>query len=228
MSRDELEACGRQLYGDQWMGPLANALGVRERNVRRWLDGAASIPETCVRAIRSLGEAGLRRLEARDRANPPTGRTLRHLTLESGQLRESPRSEVRDDVIARLRPLVVQAITGERTKIPDVPLDCSLNGGREQDAIALTIWGPGPRDDQQPTPLVMMGVAPTVRGSRELWRALRLNPIVPLANAALPLPPWLCVRVMPGLALHPATWAWISDLERCLAWAWIEELSDEP
>lgn len=36
---------GEALYGPSWRNALADALGVAERTVRRWQDGASEIPD---------------------------------------------------------------------------------------------------------------------------------------------------------------------------------------
>jgi hypothetical protein len=36
---DMLADIGRALYGEHWRRPLADALGIHERQIRRWLNG---------------------------------------------------------------------------------------------------------------------------------------------------------------------------------------------
>lgn len=38
----------------------------------------------------------------------------------------------------------------------------------------------------------------------------------------VPPEPWVAVRIEVGAAVMPEAMAWTGDLERCLAWAWIE------
>jgi hypothetical protein len=38
-----LVRCGRALFGDRWQTPLAEALGVNDRTMRRWVSGDAAI-----------------------------------------------------------------------------------------------------------------------------------------------------------------------------------------
>lgn len=35
----KIERCGRLLFGDHWRTPLAEALEVNERTLRRWVNG---------------------------------------------------------------------------------------------------------------------------------------------------------------------------------------------
>jgi len=44
MTSDQLDACGRALYGDQWQSPLSRDLDVSDRTMRRWLAGDSPIP----------------------------------------------------------------------------------------------------------------------------------------------------------------------------------------
>jgi hypothetical protein len=38
-SPDQIGDVGRQLYGERWQAPLANALGINTRLLRYWLSG---------------------------------------------------------------------------------------------------------------------------------------------------------------------------------------------
>lgn len=51
---DLLEDCGTALYGADWKSPLARALGVTDRTVRRWATGASPIPATAWGDIAAL------------------------------------------------------------------------------------------------------------------------------------------------------------------------------
>lgn len=57
MSPAELERRGRALYGERWQTPLAEALGVTDRTMRRWLAGTFGIPEPIAAEIASLERA---------------------------------------------------------------------------------------------------------------------------------------------------------------------------
>lgn len=41
-----------------------------------------------------------------------------------------------------------------------------------------------------------------------------------------PAEPWCAVVIHPTIALHPETLAWLGDLERCIAWAWVTRSSE--
>ena len=44
-SADLLDDCGAALYGVDWKAPLARALGVTDRTVRRWSVGDNPVPD---------------------------------------------------------------------------------------------------------------------------------------------------------------------------------------
>lgn len=54
MTPAQLQATGRLLYGDNWKGPLARALGINKRVVQRWANGQWEVPETVEPEIRQL------------------------------------------------------------------------------------------------------------------------------------------------------------------------------
>lgn len=54
MTDPQLETIGRALYGAQWQGDLARALGVSDRTIRRWFSGASPIPAGAVGDMRRL------------------------------------------------------------------------------------------------------------------------------------------------------------------------------
>jgi hypothetical protein len=45
---------GERLYGPHWREPLARALDVDTRTIRRWLSGATPIPKSVALAIMAL------------------------------------------------------------------------------------------------------------------------------------------------------------------------------
>lgn len=150
-------------------------------------------------------------------AMPETTAVLQHLTLTSGDLRPSPRSEVADDIVAMLRP-IVRAGGGV---LRDLRITLSAPppwlGGVEYDLG----WSEDP-------------TAPDVRGvlcwspaehaawwgaARALTAWLRLA-----APAEPPTTPWLAVAIQPtALSRTPDQLAMLGDAERCVAWAILEE-----
>lgn len=143
-----------------------------------------------------------------------------HYTLNTGHARTSPRSEVRGDVLAKMRPLTGpgshnlivfgKQFAGWVLVVPEMPagLIATLYSGR--------------------VPVLTLGVAGTAAEAAVAWPTLeslylRLTelPVVRSADFAAPKRPetlpWLGVILdMPMLAPE-----WAGDFERCLAWAWL-------
>lgn len=148
-------------------------------------------------------------------------RTLTHITLNSGHSRESPRSEVRSDIIKMMRPLLRRALKGERVPVPSKP-GWTINGGVEGSACVVTVWA-GVGSDA--VPVVSVGVAGGRNGSDTTWRMLHsMSSGSPLVTSpeAMPSIPWCGVALLVGAALVPREeLGWLGDFERVIAWTWI-------
>jgi hypothetical protein len=159
---------------------------------------------------------------------------LYHVTLTSGHHRWSPRADVDDAVIAGLAPLVAGAEAG-------VPQLIARPGGtgwislRRLDPGAagsrhVAAWSLDDGDNPARPSLVTVALAMAARPGNGLWRTLHaqlgLTPPGFRTRADQPAPfPWLAAAVHLPLALHPdakALAAELGDLERCIAWTWIE------
>lgn len=129
---------------------------------------------------------------------------LCHYTLTTGDLRRSPRSEASDDVIALLAPLL-------RTGWHDVP---GQPGYRLRVTVERTVLLATVHAGE--VPLSTFGVAVDRAGLDVLSELMHVQP-----SADVWVPACLA-RVEVSAALAPAAMAWVSDLERCVAWAWVE------
>ena len=119
--------------------------------------------------------------------------TLHHLTRETGHVRQSPRSEIDDDALQRLKPRLLQAIrTGEPAELD--PSDWTIEAAVAGDRLDIQAWH-GPADGE-----------PHLRLSVE-------DHVLVASMAGL-------VNLRPTVAAQAAIEA--GDLERCLAWTWIE------
>lgn len=146
-------------------------------------------------------------------------RYLHHVTLTSGHVRHSPRSEVRDDVLTLLAPLLDRALSGEPVPVPGVTGGYTITGGAEGRCCTLTVWAPGR------VPVVTIGVATHSRCGAGLWRLLHDHAVgMPVATTRdqVPPEPWYAARLEVGALQHRDAAAWCGDFERCLAWCWIE------
>ena len=124
---------------------------------------------------------------------------LIHITLNSGDERISPRTEVRNDVVEMLKP-IVDAGGGEIAGL-HITMEAA-------DTFTLG-WQPG-------TPAVRCYLAKAPNAA--LWKQTE-------GEGSEPTGPWLAVRLLPG-ALQCTTEQvmMLGDAERCVAWAIIETL----
>lgn len=151
-------------------------------------------------------------------------RHVLHVTLQTGHTRKSPRSEVADEVVEMLRPLLERALRGERVPIPGQP-GYTMTGGAQGRCCMVTVSGQV-RDTArpEPVPVVSIGVAAHSRCGAYLWRLLHERADLRYATdpGRVPPEPWVADRIDVGAALLPEAMHWTGDLSRCLAWTWIE------
>lgn len=153
---------------------------------------------------------------------------IQHLTLTTGHLRRSPRSEVDGETLARIGPWLAAAVDDSRamplpvSELADYTALAKVFDG----SLLVTISGPpptaGPMAGRAP-PLVTLGVAQRSRHGAALWPLLT-GPTMPAVKPGLKRPgePWCAVALHPTIMMYPGAMEWIGDLERCIAWAWIE------
>ena len=153
---------------------------------------------------------------------------LNHVTLATGRTRRSPRAEVSGEAMARVAPWLAALIeSGESAPLPVSSLADYLGHATVLDgALIVTISGRAPIAGPmagKPPPLITMGVAKRSRHGAALWPLLT-GPVMPPAKPRLqrPAEPWVAVAVWPTIAFYPSATEWLGDLERCIAWAWME------
>lgn len=135
-----------------------------------------------------------------------------HLTLTTGHMRESPRSEVSDATIAALTPLLA---TGQHA-LPGV-VGYGLRVTIERGALVATVLHAARvHDHRYAIPMATVGAA----ADSEALEALRQ--LYGDAMAQVTSAPACVVELHDTLALYPHAAEWLGDLERCLAWAWVE------
>lgn len=151
-------------------------------------------------------------------ADPP--RDLWHVTLTTGHGRRSPRSEVVDDIIAALRPVIRRDgdIGGLHFAVLRELLD-----GRVMHAT-YTI-GPVGKSPAVYCTLCCMDIMheSAWRGALEHYAR---NPVQTATGTLVEPPvPWLAVEMLPGATeCTPDELQIIADAERCLAWALMESV----
>lgn len=145
---------------------------------------------------------------------------IHHLTLATGHTTRIERGDVAGETLARVGPWLVALVeSGEPAPLPVSDLAHYTAHASVQDgALLVTISGSAP--------LVTMGVAKRSRHGAALWP---LMVGLPGTKAGLERPgePWCAVAIHPGVITHPDALAWLGDLERCIAWAWVTRPADE-
>jgi hypothetical protein len=159
---------------------------------------------------------------------------LTHLTLNTGDRRASPRDEVERTVIDRLLPLIDRG-HGEVPSMPPWHLGVIFatgeNGERQDGAAFFQI---APHDGRSKMPAVMAMSAWLPERSADAWAMISGAYVAQqgsLEKAGLwrPLPsepttPWLAAFLTVfALQATPADLLAFGDLERCVAWAMIEQ-----
>lgn len=154
---------------------------------------------------------------------------LNHITLSTGHTTRIQQGDVSGETLARVGPwLAVLVESGQPAPLPVSSLaDYSAHAAVLDGALIVTISGPPPLDGPmagKAPPLVSIGVANRSRHGTVLW-PLMTGPVMPKAKPGLQRPgePWCAVAIWPTLALYPAATQWLGDLERCIAWAWIDK-----
>lgn len=150
---------------------------------------------------------------------------LPHITLDTGHVRQSPRSEVGDETLATLRASLAMALEQPRSRIP-VPMQPGYSYGvtAEHGCLLVTIYG---TVQATPAPVVTFGVAAPGSDAGGLWRILHddrggLEGVAYRTDIRRPpRPPWVAARMEFAAGLVPPT-LWLADFERCIAWAWLE------
>lgn len=132
--------------------------------------------------------------------------TLCHYTITTGHVRQSARSEVRDDVIERLAPLLQPGDHAMPGPFGDYRLRVTVDGSTLA-ATVITVTG---------VPLATTIVCIDQAG---LDAALRATGMIPAVEITLPC---ALVEIHPTLALDPGASDWLGDFEKCLAWTWLE------
>lgn len=138
-----------------------------------------------------------------------------HVTIATGHVRRSPRAEVGDDVIRAVAPAL-----DEGGALP-VPGWSIVRGVAPAGAVLWTVEVRG-------IAAVTVGVVEHDAAAAGLWALLvdrqrRLGGEGTVRAARPELAPWLAVALhAEAVLLAPEDLYALADLERCLAWAWLE------
>jgi hypothetical protein len=151
-------------------------------------------------------------------------RFLQHITLTSGDRRRSPRSEVSDETIAVLRPLLDRALRGEHVPVPGQP-GYTMTGGSTGRCAMITLWRVMSDSTGRRIPCLHIGIADHSRCGAALWCKLHdlAGDRLPVATDPdrQPVTPWCGDLLDIGLALDPQISGWTGDFSRCVAWTFL-------
>lgn len=150
-----------------------------------------------------------------------TQQYIQHITIQTGHVRRSWRHEIDPAILEQVGAILADALRGDR-QIPGDPPGCILRAMRSGRCLLASVRSP--EESGARIPLVTFGVAAHSRCGASLWRLLTEVP-VRVSSDPCPEEPWCAVRLEAGLAVYPAAAHWLGDMERCIAWAWMDLLS---
>lgn len=153
------------------------------------------------------------------------GKFLHHLTMTTGHTRRSYRDEVADEAVDWARQAIRDAIVSGHVPLPPMGPQWRLACTREPSkALLCSVW----RDEMV---VATFGVAAHSRHGAKLWRALLETATRPIAVTECPPEPWVAVRLELGAAAvaddQPDALEMIADMERCVAWGFLEIIDEE-
>jgi hypothetical protein len=148
---------------------------------------------------------------------------IRHITLTTGHSRDSHREEVSEEALAVCRDLLARVAAGviaESIPIPGLPT-YYLQARSTGRCATLTVYAQGEHE-----PLLTIGIATHSRCGAILWRALHQFGSAPVVTdpTRCPPEPWVAVAIEQPATdpHHQEMLPVLADLERCLAWAFLE------
>lgn len=144
---------------------------------------------------------------------------IKHLTITTGSVQHSERGDVPPDMLAALAPWLAGAIdSGAIATLPAPFAPYGARGLVRQGCLMVTVHTPRVGSGPQ-LPLVTSGVARDAEQGAALWPLL-LQGAKQGAGLHPPAAPWCAVHRHPAYA-HIDDPAWLGDLERAVAWAWL-------
>jgi hypothetical protein len=154
---------------------------------------------------------------------------INHVTLSTGDVRRSPRSEVSDDTLKLLFPWIEEATTyAAFVPLPIRELSHYAIKAFVFDLdLVVTIYGPlgphtpGERHKGEFIPVATFAVAQSKEQGDTLWGQMT-DSFQANQDCKQPETPWLAVAQYDTAAIFFDT-GWLGDFERCIAWAWIEK-----
>ncbi len=128
--------------------------------------------------------------------------TLYHVTIDTGDVRESPRAEVSAVALNVCKNFIAEALDAQAPE----PVDgFRFYATKHKDVLACAVEG-----DRGNVVKYWCARAP----APHRWRAISKDNEPPA--------PWCAVQIGTAAILHPDALSWVGDFERCIAWAWSE------
>lgn len=144
-----------------------------------------------------------------------TTRYIQHVTLTTGHTRQSWRHEISPEAMTVARDL----ISRPESIVPVLVPETRLRWSAQARCAIGTLY-------TLDAPLVTFGVAEHSRCGARLWRMLHEHQIHTATSAEhCPPEPWCAARIEPGISLIEPDRLALADLERCLAWAYLESIT---
>jgi len=150
--------------------------------------------------------------------------SLSFLMMSDGRIRQSPRSEVSEQVVARVRNKLLHQWPpppGE-TLVRTVLKDTSRYGliirpvGNENNALVHLVE----REDEKITKLVAFGVCWSEEHADEIWSMLKQVHLRALPLPKQPTVPWISTHLWPTPTIDdPGLLSWSAELQLSVAWA---------
>lgn len=140
---------------------------------------------------------------------------IHHITLNTGHVSRIRAGDVSGEALARVGPWLAALVqSGQPAPLPVSGLaNYTAHATAQNGALVVTISAPAG------LPLVTIGVAVRSRHAIDLWDGLAQ--LAKAHKSARPSAPWAAVVLWPALSAHNDAAAWLGDLERCVAWAWV-------
>jgi hypothetical protein len=135
---------------------------------------------------------------------------INHVTLDTGHVRQSPRSEVGDHALAVVAAHLERAVATGEDRVPG--LQYLLKPAPQHTLLLATLT------TAAGAPLLTLGVAPRDRVAGRLWQMLTEGRGY---AAHQPAAPWIAARIDDPERGLPIM-SWMADYERLIAWAWLE------
>lgn len=153
---------------------------------------------------------------------------MQHLTITTGHSRPSPRDEVDRSLLGLCEDAMLPAIlAGKPARLPRLPA-YHLTGAADGGALVTTCWIATPSADRMPLATwwtVGDAAAADATWAQAMIHCQRMARAMRMTTPSCPQPtttPWVAAWLEIGAAVDPESLGWIADLERCLAWAWLD------